>query len=210
MNTDDGPKLVELNVATSLGGLGTCAPYAAATRRSAYALLLRECGLYMDSPDTSRVWLDVFGSLVEWHGEGPLHIFEECAAGLLSPQECEPVAWHVPETFRLRPKRRVPSAGVELPGVELPCVESSAREVVLAPLVFGGSLRRDVPPAGAAQDEASDQRDQWLGGGRDVLSPGLTARPSRRPAARRAAGSGSVNAADDMGLGLVVVRARKA
>lgn len=77
--TDAGLKLVELNVATSLGGLSTCAPYLAATRDSAYARFLAARGLCVEAPDTSRVWLEVFGSLTERHTDGPLHVFEAVA-----------------------------------------------------------------------------------------------------------------------------------
>ncbi|MDX2292316.1 MULTISPECIES: hypothetical protein [Streptomyces] len=77
--TDQGLQLVELNVATSLGGLSTCAPYTAATRDSGYAGFLKARGLAVRGFDTSKAWLDVFGSLVERHGDGPLHVFEATA-----------------------------------------------------------------------------------------------------------------------------------
>lgn len=77
--TDEGLKLVELNVATSLGGLSTCAPYTRATRDSTYARFLKARGLHVESPDTSKVWLEVFADLVQRHGDGPLHVFEATA-----------------------------------------------------------------------------------------------------------------------------------
>lgn len=77
--TDDGLKLVELNVATSLGGLSTLAPYTAATRESAYAAFLSERGLHVDTPDTAKIWLDVFAGLVQARGNGPLRVFEATA-----------------------------------------------------------------------------------------------------------------------------------
>ncbi|WP_327176504.1 hypothetical protein OG599_15135 [Streptomyces sp. NBC_01335] len=77
--TDEGLKLVELNVATSLGGLSTCAPYTRAARSSAYARFLESRGLGLDAPDTSRVWLEVFGGLTRRHTDGPLHVFEATA-----------------------------------------------------------------------------------------------------------------------------------
>ncbi|MEU0740738.1 hypothetical protein [Streptomyces sp. NPDC006134] len=77
--TDEGLKLVELNVATSLGGLSTCAPYTKATLVSAYARFLAARGLRVEAPDTSRLWLEVFGGLTERHSDGPLHVFEATA-----------------------------------------------------------------------------------------------------------------------------------
>ncbi len=77
--TDDGLKLVELNVATSLGGLSTLAPYTAATRESAYAAFLAERGLAVDAPDTAAIWLEVFAGLTRARGEGPLRVFEATA-----------------------------------------------------------------------------------------------------------------------------------
>ncbi|MCN9243360.1 hypothetical protein NGF19_21675 [Streptomyces sp. RY43-2] len=77
--TDDGLKLVELNVATSLGGLSTLAPYTAATRASAYAAFLAERGMPLDAPDTAKTWLEVFAGLVRARGAGPLRVFEATA-----------------------------------------------------------------------------------------------------------------------------------
>ena len=77
--TDAGLKLVELNVAASLGGLSTLAPYTAATGDSRYAAFLAERGLRLDGPDTARVWLDVFAGLTRARGDGPLHVFEATA-----------------------------------------------------------------------------------------------------------------------------------
>ncbi|WP_327306702.1 hypothetical protein OG730_27205 [Streptomyces sp. NBC_01298] len=77
--TDEGCRLVELNVAASLGGLSTCAPYTKATLRSAYARFLDARGLSVRGVDTSQVWLDVLAGLVERHGDGPLHVFEATA-----------------------------------------------------------------------------------------------------------------------------------
>jgi hypothetical protein len=77
--TDDGLKLVELNVATSLGGLSTLAPYTAATRASSYAAFLADRGLHVDAPDTAKIWLEVFAGLVRSRGTKPLHVFEATA-----------------------------------------------------------------------------------------------------------------------------------
>ncbi|MFI5881852.1 hypothetical protein [Streptomyces sp. NPDC051554] len=77
--TDEGLKLVELNVAASLGGLSTLAPYTGATRDSRYAAFLAGRGLRLDGPDTARVWLDVFAGLTRARGDGPLHVFEATA-----------------------------------------------------------------------------------------------------------------------------------
>ncbi|MFD7922989.1 hypothetical protein ACFV3R_27685 [Streptomyces sp. NPDC059740] len=79
--TDEGLKLVELNVAASLGGLSTCAPYAAAAADSAYAGHLAARGLQMHATDTSRVWLEVFGRLVRRRpADGaPVRVFEATA-----------------------------------------------------------------------------------------------------------------------------------
>ncbi|MFK4149117.1 hypothetical protein [Streptomyces sp. NPDC004065] len=77
--TPDGLKLVELNVATSLGGLSTLAPYTSAARASAYAAHLAERGLHIDAPDTAAIWLEVFAGLTRARGEGPLRVFEATA-----------------------------------------------------------------------------------------------------------------------------------
>jgi hypothetical protein len=77
--THDGVKLVELNVAASLGGLSTLAPYTAATRASAYAAFLAQRGIALDAPDTAKIWLDVFTGLTRARGEGPLRVFEATA-----------------------------------------------------------------------------------------------------------------------------------
>ncbi|MET7451361.1 hypothetical protein ABZT03_05555 [Streptomyces sp. NPDC005574] len=77
--THDGLKLVELNVAASLGGLSTLAPYTAATRASAYAAFLARRGVVFDAPDTAKIWLDVFAGLTRARGEGPLRVFEATA-----------------------------------------------------------------------------------------------------------------------------------
>ncbi|MHB9864507.1 hypothetical protein [Streptomyces sp. YIM S03343] len=77
--TDEGLKLVELNVAASLGGLSTLAPYTAAARDSAYAVFLAERGLRIDAPDTARIWLNVFRGLTRARSEGPLRVFEATA-----------------------------------------------------------------------------------------------------------------------------------
>ncbi|MEU1626339.1 hypothetical protein ABZ746_13640 [Streptomyces sp. NPDC020096] len=77
--TDDGLKLVEMNVATSLGGLSTLAPYTAAARDSAYNRFLERRGLGLRGPDTSKVWLEMFAGLVRGRGEGPPHVFEAIA-----------------------------------------------------------------------------------------------------------------------------------
>ncbi|MFF1921992.1 hypothetical protein ACFVW8_15635 [Streptomyces sp. NPDC058221] len=77
--TDQGLKLVELNVAASLGGLSTCAPYTGAALGSAYGRFLGARGLRVEAPDTSRAWLEAFGGLTERHTDGPLHVFEAVA-----------------------------------------------------------------------------------------------------------------------------------
>ncbi|MGW4651415.1 hypothetical protein [Kitasatospora sp. NPDC004289] len=77
--SENGLKLVELNVAVSLGGLSTCAPYTAAAADSGFARHLAAQGLRLHGTDTSRIWLEVFGSLLRGTGEGPLHVFEAAA-----------------------------------------------------------------------------------------------------------------------------------
>ncbi|MFI5527856.1 hypothetical protein ACIA8O_04785 [Kitasatospora sp. NPDC051853] len=77
--TENGLELVELNVAVSLGGLSTCAPYAAAAADSGFARHLAAQGLRLHGADTSRIWLEVFGSLLRTTDDGPLHVFEAAA-----------------------------------------------------------------------------------------------------------------------------------
>jgi glutathionylspermidine synthase len=77
--TEEGLKLVELNVSTPMGGLSTLAPYTAATLDSAYARFLAGRGLAPTGPDTSRIWLDMFASLVRRPADRPLRVFEAIA-----------------------------------------------------------------------------------------------------------------------------------
>ena len=77
--THDGLKLVELNVATSLGGLSTLHPYTDAARDSAYHRFLERHGLSLCGPDTAKLWLETFGALTRRRGERPPHVFEAIA-----------------------------------------------------------------------------------------------------------------------------------
>ncbi len=77
--TEDGLQLVELNVATSLGGLSTLPPYTAAARESAYHRFLERRGLGLHGPDTAKVWLETFAALVRRRGDRPPHVFEATA-----------------------------------------------------------------------------------------------------------------------------------
>ncbi|MDF3287932.1 hypothetical protein [Streptomyces silvisoli] len=77
--TEGGLKLVELNVATSLGGLSTLPPYTDAARASAYHRFLERRGLGLLGPDTAKTWLETFAALVRRRGDRPLHVFEAIA-----------------------------------------------------------------------------------------------------------------------------------
>ncbi|MFD7079373.1 hypothetical protein ACFYXV_30125 [Streptomyces sp. NPDC002181] len=78
--TDDGLRLVELNVSTPMGGMSTIAPYTEATLDSEYARFLAARGLTPEAAATSHVWLDMFvGLLREHETERPLHVFEAIA-----------------------------------------------------------------------------------------------------------------------------------
>ncbi|GHD56841.1 hypothetical protein ACFQL8_03515 [Streptomyces goshikiensis] len=77
--TDDGLKLVELNVSTPMGGLSTLAPYTAATLDSAFGRFLAGRGLTPGGPATSRIWLDMLAGLVRVPADRPLRVFEAIA-----------------------------------------------------------------------------------------------------------------------------------
>ncbi|MBE8517365.1 hypothetical protein ILP97_07570 [Amycolatopsis sp. H6(2020)] len=62
--TAAGPKLVELNVSTPMGGMSTLPAYTAAAQDSAFGRLLAERGLPIAPSGMARIWLDSLGRLV--------------------------------------------------------------------------------------------------------------------------------------------------
>ncbi|OKI09694.1 hypothetical protein A6A06_03260 [Streptomyces sp. CB02923] len=68
--TADGPKLVEINVSSNLGGLNTLDPYARHFRDSDFHRYLHSQGIDAVAPDMSRVWGAAFRKLVRASAQG--------------------------------------------------------------------------------------------------------------------------------------------
>lgn len=77
--TDDGPRLVELNVSTPIGGMSTVDPYATAVHDSVFAAFLADRGLRLDRTHAEASWLATFADLVDRRGEERPHVFEAVA-----------------------------------------------------------------------------------------------------------------------------------
>jgi len=58
--TVDGPKLVEMNVSTPIGGMHTSGPYQEAFARSEYSKYLARLGIKLESPDLAAIWTKAF------------------------------------------------------------------------------------------------------------------------------------------------------
>ncbi len=57
--THSGPKVVEMNVTPSLGGLGICDRYVQTWRQSALCRAMAEEGIVLDAPPMGRIWGEV-------------------------------------------------------------------------------------------------------------------------------------------------------
>lgn len=77
--TAAGPRLVEVNVSTPIGGMSTVDPYAAAAHDSAFAAFLADRGLRLDPSHAESAWLTTFAELVDRPREERPHVFEAVA-----------------------------------------------------------------------------------------------------------------------------------
>jgi hypothetical protein len=77
--TADGPRLVELNVSTPIGGMSTVDPYAAAAHDSAFAAFLAGRGLHLNPTHAESAWLTTFAELINRRGADRPHVFEAVA-----------------------------------------------------------------------------------------------------------------------------------